>query len=184
MDGSDDSFEAALQELCTYMCGPDGKTGVDAVDLNTLSDGQRHPEGTYELTLDGKLLLDADGKPRKIPRKKNAMDAEGECFDYAYESREQQEEEVIHGRAHPWKRTTLFRFRWWWYGIPSELKGDFKRNRIGSQRRRARREGLSNDCLDEETASEVPSNFLDDWCQWVAAPPIDPIASPVAFERK
>ena len=40
MDGSDDSFEAALQELCTYMCGPDGKTGVDAVDLNTLSDGQ------------------------------------------------------------------------------------------------------------------------------------------------
>ena len=68
MDGSDDSFEAALQELCTYMCGPDGKTGVDAVTLNTLSDGQRHPEGTYELTLDGKLLLDADGKPRKIPR--------------------------------------------------------------------------------------------------------------------
>ena len=41
MDGSDDSFEAALQELCTYMmCGPDGKTGVDAVDLYTLSDGQ------------------------------------------------------------------------------------------------------------------------------------------------
>lgn len=40
------------------MCGPDGKTGVDAVDLYTLSDGQRHPEGTYELTLDGKLLLD------------------------------------------------------------------------------------------------------------------------------
>ena len=71
MDGSDDSFEAALQELCTYMCGPDGKTGVDAVDLYTLSDGQRHPEGTYELTLDGKLLLDADGKPRKIPRKKS-----------------------------------------------------------------------------------------------------------------
>ena len=68
MDGSDDSFEAALQKLCTYMCGPDGKTGVDAVDLYTLSDGQRHPEGTYELTLDGKLLLDADGKPRKIPR--------------------------------------------------------------------------------------------------------------------
>ncbi len=30
----------------------------------------------------------------------------------------------------------------------------------------------------------MPSNFLDDWCQWVAAPPIDPIASPVAFERK
>lgn len=25
------------------------------------------------------------------------MDAEGECFDYADESREQQEEEVIHG---------------------------------------------------------------------------------------
>jgi len=54
------------------------------------------------------------------------MDAEGECSDYAYESREQQEEEVIHGRAQPWKRTTLFHFRWWWYGIPSELKGDFK----------------------------------------------------------
>jgi hypothetical protein len=54
---------------------------------------------------------------------------------------------VLDGAPHPWKSTTLFRFRFWWCGVPPELRAHF-----------ASRERLFEPC------------FLDNWTAYMQLP--------------
>eukprot|EP00435_Cladocopium_sp_Y103_P063235 s16_g24.t2 len=90
---------------------------------------RRSRMNTWELCVDGAPL-------------RRSRSQQGPCaVDDAEEARH-----VLDGAPHPWK-STLFRFRFWWYGVPPELRAHF-----------ASRERLFEPC------------FLDDWTAYMQLP--------------
>ena len=103
------NFEGIIAELAEYL------QQRDPVEVYTLRDGQRYPEGTWQLTSIGKVRVQ-DGEPLKKNKCQVNEDVDewGNCYSSAEGS-----------EGHPWFNTTLFYFSWWWNGVPPELTAKY-----------------------------------------------------------
>ena len=103
------NFEGIIAELAEYF------QQRDPVEVYTLRDGQRYPEGTWQLTSIGKVRVQ-DGEPLKKNKCQVNEDVDewGNCYSSAEGS-----------EGHPWFNTTLFYFSWWWNGVPPELTAKY-----------------------------------------------------------